>query len=224
MGLFDMLKSAAGKAIGDALTEGLKKKDDGTQDKNVSEVFSALGELAKNVADNVKVCPKCGTHVPSDGVFCPNCGTKVVTLSEAEGLEGRDLGQEIKNSFSPASSGRYSEATIASIGPDMPNEPNMYNYSGTPEAYLSEIFSTEFAAYDVRKTIGYGGRTIVYTFYRGAYTALVVELLPNNTGSVKLREKCRAEGTPYLRFYYGHNGWWNTRRYVTERVSSALGI
>ena len=196
--------------------------------RQVADAFSALGGLAQGIANSVKVCPNCGTPVPADGEFCPNCGTKAVTLAQAEGLEGKDLGQEIKSGlssgFAPSGSGRYSEATVGSFGESMPDEPNMYNYQGSPEAYLTDIFSSEFADYQLVSETGYGGRTRVFTLLKGGQTALVTELLPDNSGSIKLREKCRKEGTPYLRFYYGHDGWWNTRRYVVERVRSSLRI
>ena len=33
-----------------------------------------------------------------------------------------------------------------------------------------------------------------------------------------------AQGIPYIRFYYDHEGWWNTKSYVIRRTSEALGI
>ena len=109
-----------------------------------------------------------------------------------------------------------------SWGPKMPDEPNQYNYGGTFEEYFEDIFGKEFAQYRVDKESTYYGKRILYTFYDGGRKALVVELLTSSSGSKKLRDRCRAEGTPYLRFYYDYDGWWNTRSYVTRRVTAAL--
>ena len=40
--------------------------------------------------------------------------------------------------------------------------------------------------------------------------------------SPDMHERGRAQGIPYLRFYYNHEGWWNTRSYVTRRIANAL--
>ena len=71
---------------------------------------------------------------------------------------------------------------------------------------------------------GYGGNTTVYTFTDGGRVVLVVELLSRKSSPVKLRQSCRQQGIPYLRFYYDYEGWWNTRAYVNDRVRKALGI
>ena len=63
---------------------------------------------------------------------------------------------------------------------------------------------------------------MVYTFFEGERTALIVELLSRKSDSKKLRQSCRLQGIPYLRFYYDYDGWWNTRAYVDERVGKAL--
>ncbi len=40
----------------------------------------------------------------------------------------------------------------------------------------------------------------------------------------KFRDDCVRAGTPYLRFYYDHDGWWNTRSYVAGRIRGALKL
>ena len=47
----------------------------------------------------------------------------------------------------------------------------------------------------------------------GPYTEFTMEVNP---------EDVVEKGLPYLRFYFDHEGWWNTRAYVTKRVAEAL--
>ena len=111
---------------------------------------------------------------------------------------------------------------MAPWGDEMPDEENQYNYNGSYTEYFENIFKTEFAAYRTEKS-GPGDRRTAYTFYDGASAkVLVVELMPESSSANRLRRDCEKEGVPYLRFYYDHNGWWNTRAYVTGRISTAV--
>ena len=109
-------------------------------------------------------------------------------------------------------------------GEDMPAEENMYNSGLAPAAYFEKIFAEDFPACIVNKEAGWGGfdRSTIYRFYDGAAQKLVVELVPDNSSAVKLREKCAKEGVPYLRFYKDHEGWGNARSYVVSRIEKAL--
>ncbi len=107
-----------------------------------------------------------------------------------------------------------------SWGDEMPSEENQYNYNGTYTEYFENIFSTDFSEYRTEKSTDYA-RT-AYTFFTGASKVLVVELMPESSSSCKLRRECEKEGTAYLRFYYNHDGWWNTRSYVKGRIGKAL--
>ena len=110
-----------------------------------------------------------------------------------------------------------------SWGELMPDEPNQYNFKGTWQEYFEDIFNTEFAAYRwEREEPKDGRRRLVYTFYAAAGKALIVEVMPSASEAKKLRERCGKEGTPYLRYYYDYEGWWNTRSYVVERTRNAL--
>ena len=51
---------------------------------------------------------------------------------------------------------------------------------------------------------------------------LIVELKSESSEAQRFRRAAEAEGVPYLRFYYDHEGWWNTREYVYVRVREAL--
>ena len=108
-----------------------------------------------------------------------------------------------------------------SWGEEMPNEPNQYNYNGTYVQYFEEIFRTEFPEYRLDKEFP-NSKRVIFTFWKGAEKALVVELMHDSSSSVKLRENCRRQGIPYLRYYYDHDGWWNTREYVITRTRNAI--
>ncbi len=109
-----------------------------------------------------------------------------------------------------------------SWGEDMPDEPNQFNYQGSYQQYFEEIFRQVFSDYDVQRTFGKYTNNPIYTFRKNGQTALVVELLSERSASKKLRNDCARSGIPYLRYYYDHDGWWNTRAYVTTRTRNAL--
>lgn len=111
-----------------------------------------------------------------------------------------------------------------SWGERMPNEPNQYNFPGSYLQYFEDIFNREFAAYRVvREQNPRTDKTTVYTFFEGARTALVVEILSRRADVQKLRSDCQRNRIPYLRFYYDYDGWWNARSYVVNRIRKALG-
>ncbi len=47
--------------------------------------------------------------------------------------------------------------------------------------------------------------------------------MSETSSAQRVRKACAAENVPYLRFYIDHDGWWNTRSYVTGRIRAALG-
>ena len=109
-----------------------------------------------------------------------------------------------------------------SWGDDMPAEENQYNYNGHFTAYFENIFNTEFAAYRYEKAVLYEDRRIVYYFYSGDAKVLAVELMTDKSDARKFRNDCRKAGLAYVRFYFNHPGWWNTRSYVVRRIKEAL--
>ena len=111
-----------------------------------------------------------------------------------------------------------------SWGERMPNEPNQYNYPGTYRQYFEDIFGREFAAYRVvRSENPRTSKASSYTFLANDRPVLVVELLSRSCDVCQLRNSCRRSGTPYLRFYYDYDGWWNARSYVVNRIRNTLG-
>ena len=107
-------------------------------------------------------------------------------------------------------------------GPLMPDEENQYNFKGSWQEYFDGIFRSEFPEYELlRETVRYG-KGIVYRFRKNGETALVVELMSDKSNAQKLRKSLRGTGTPYLRYYYDHEGWWNARAYVVSRTRDAL--
>ncbi|MBR4759831.1 MAG: hypothetical protein IK078_06765 [Lachnospiraceae bacterium] len=109
-----------------------------------------------------------------------------------------------------------------SWGEVMPQEENQYNYNGTYIQYFENIFEIEFSDYEYEKEDLEGTYRTVYTFYSGGSKVLVLELMNEGSTARKIRNEAERERIPYLRFYYDHDGWWNTRSYVTRRMREAL--
>ena len=111
-----------------------------------------------------------------------------------------------------------------SWGPNMPEEENQYNSGLYYAAYFEKIFREEFSEYDViKEDMPFHGSGKTFTFMKGGSKALVVEVKKDSSSAKYLRNKCEREGIPYTRFFYDHEGWWNTRAYVVDRVKKALG-
>lgn len=111
-------------------------------------------------------------------------------------------------------------------GPLMPVEENQYSFQGSYTEYFSKVFAEEFPEYAVtcEDIDRRGSHRVVYTFRRNDRVQLIVELLSETSSTRTLRNECLRNGTPYLRFYYNHHGWWNARSYVAGRVRSKLGV
>lgn len=152
-----------------------------------------LDELAKNVSEAVETLKSEAKEYPIPGEAAPASPT-------------------------PGNCG-------VSWGEEMPDEPNQFNSGLSPIAYFEDIYRKEFADYELAEEAGWGGaeRSWIFRFRKGGEEKLVVELLPQNSSAVKLREKCRKQGLPYLRYYTDYEGWWNTRSYVIQRTKAALG-
>lgn len=111
-----------------------------------------------------------------------------------------------------------------SWGPVMPDEENQFNFNGKYHDYFEQVYRAEFPGYTIEKELPSNRSAAVFTFLRNGQKALVVEVISQKSSPYKARRDCAKENIPYLRFYYDHHGWWNTRRYVTERTKRALGI
>ena len=138
-------------------------------------------------------------------------------------------------SYGAAASGSYGAAASASYGGDIPAEPNQYNYGGTWQSYFTDVFASEFPAYNVSPRMIYGIDSMVFRFDRGYSSArpeLIVLVLAEGISSGRLTEELKRAGfdlneykshsIPVVRFYHDHAGWWNTRSYVVRRTSEAL--
>ncbi|MBQ6304637.1 MAG: hypothetical protein IJK83_11525 [Clostridiales bacterium] len=112
-----------------------------------------------------------------------------------------------------------------SWGPVMPSETNQFNSGLGYEEYFTSLFNEAFAAsYQIDKERLRDGKHLIFTFSQGGTKKLIVEILSDKTHPFKLRKQCRDQHMPYLRYYYDHEGWWNTKSYVTRRTAKALGI
>ena len=112
--------------------------------------------------------------------------------------------------------------TGLSWGPVMPAEENQFSYNGSYVDYFSHVFAADFPEYTVTASPAPRTRGTLFTFTQGGRIALQVEVLSEASNATRFRRECQLLGTPYLRFYYDHDGWWNTRSYVSGRVRSAL--
>ena len=110
-----------------------------------------------------------------------------------------------------------------SWGSVMPAEENQFNSGKRYDDYFMSVYRAEFPGYEITCENLRGGSAAVITFRKDGAVRLIVELLSQSSGAQKIRRECRKSGTPYLRFYYNHDGWWNTRAYVTQRTGNALG-
>lgn len=119
---------------------------------------------------------------------------------------------------------KYEEAAEGpsgfSWGGLMPEEPNQYNFGGPWQDYFAQVFGDYFPHYQIWSEEV--GRGVVYNFMDGGRKVLCVEVMDENSEANSFRKKCKAEGISYVRFYYNHKGWWNTREYVYVRVREAL--
>lgn len=116
------------------------------------------------------------------------------------------------------------QETAGSYWDVIPDEENLFRFSGSYQQYFSQIFTAEFPSYRVQFEQAKGRDAAIFTFWAGAQKALVVEVISSNSSAKKLRADCQRANIPYLRYYYGHWGWWNTRSYVVNRTRAALGL
>ena len=109
----------------------------------------------------------------------------------------------------------------------MPAEPNQFNSGLSYVDYFAKIFAEDFPSYVLYQEPGTAkNSTVISLTDPSGRKALVVELISRRSSPDKVRSNCKAQGIPYLRFYYDYseNGWWNTRSYVVGRVSKALDL
>ena len=143
-------------------------------------------------------------------------------LKEAE-KAAENVGKTEQKSPSPAAP-RHAGQSGNGWSYTIPAEENQYNFNGTYLQYFDTLFREEFPGYAIRQEPGRDARSPLFVFFRDGRKCLVVELKSERSSAQAIRRQCEAEGTPYLRFYYDHDGWWNTRSYVRDRVKNALPV
>lgn len=111
-----------------------------------------------------------------------------------------------------------------SWGPVMPSEENQFNSGLSYQDYFSKVFTEGFPSYQIDKEDVRNGSAMLFTFSQSGAKKLVVEVISQKSSPYKVRNDCRSQGIPYLRYYYDYDGWWNTRSYVIRRTSKALGF
>lgn len=176
---------------------------------NSTEIVNKLKEAAEVVAKEVENAAK----TASESIAAANTST---AQTGTAGTSGAPASYDSSASASGAESG-------FSWGPTMPDEENQYNYSGSYDQYFLSVFNEAFSMYRIFQETVRRGKATVFTFWNGEQKTLVVELMSENSSAQRIRSECRKEGVPYLRFYYNHFGWWNTKAYVIQRTAKALG-
>lgn len=139
-----------------------------------------------------------------------------------EAAEKLNAQQNAPRQQSAAPVQRSAPASGFSWGEVMPAEENQFSFAGNYVQYFEKIFREDFPAYRLETQAQEMSRYTVFTLWEGGRQALIVEVKSENSSSQKLRRACQSNGVPYLRFYFDHNGWWNTRAYVVDRVRRAL--
>ena len=104
----------------------------------------------------------------------------------------------------------------------MPAEECQYNFNGTYVEYFAKIFREDFPEYEASYERASNRDAVIFTLKKNGATSLVCELLSENSVAKKVRADCKAAGIPYVRFYFNHEGWWNARSYVVDRIKSVL--
>ena len=139
-------------------------------------------------------------------------------------IQNRNTGEVIKIGQPLHSNPRRSAMSGDSWGPEMPSEENQYNSGLSYQDYFSKVFAEEFPSYQVEQEDYRNGMATIYTFYLNGSKKLVVEVVSRTSSRYKIARECRNLKIAHRRFYYNYHGWWNTRSYVTRRVSEALAL
>ena len=155
------------------------------------------------------------------------------TVTEAADKLSQNSGD---NSFSESHAEDIPDSGF-SWGEKMPAEENQYNFSGNYVKYFNHVFTEDFPGYDISYEQPPKSSSTVFTFRQASRRVLVVSAdmkdirFPAGLRAIARAgagvnniplDRCAEEGIPYLRFYYNHHGWWNTRAYVDHRTRSAL--
>ncbi len=186
----------------------------GLKDKLKKEVVDKVAAAVKSEVEKAKEAAaelEAEKEAPTGSVI----GGGMASNSTIGGHTGFVIG-----GGSAAPEGEYHEKSWYQ---DVPAEECQFNYPGTYLEYFDMIFREDFPEYQVEFAAVQPRRKYTYTFRRDGAEALVVELMASACESNQIRKECMARQLPYLRFYFDHNGWWNTRAYVKKRVGKALG-
>ena len=142
----------------------------------------------------------------------------------------KDATESVSNASQASSTNQASSPALQSSegefgcswGDVMPAEENQFNYSGSYDQYFYDVYVRNFPMYRLTTEKVRKGHGTTITFWNGTQRALVVDLMSQKSTSQVVQKECAKENVPYLRFYYNHPGWWNTKTYVINRTRNAL--
>ena len=175
----------------------------GNEGKDLDNALSKMKNLAEDIMD--------------DGQINSQQSKPVAASAPADYGEPLNTGRRVEPEYVDGPSGD-------SWGPNMPSEENQFNSGLNYQDYFSNVFCGEFTSYQIDKVSLRDGRAMLFTFSQGGGKKLVIEVISDRSNPYKVRNECRAQGINYLRYYYDHDGWWNTKSYVIRRTSKALGL
>lgn len=102
-------------------------------------------------------------------------------------------------------------------------ENNLYDYNGTWNEYFMDIFTRNFPDYQIVTDYRIDDRTKAdFALMKEGKPCVCVEVYKCSTRRYALCQKCHQRNIGYAGFVLGHAGWWNTERYVTDRIKSLL--
>ena len=168
-------------------------------------------------------CYNCGAQIAENGKFCHMCGAPVKVRRNSTAAPFPAVKGSSAAMPSAAAQTHSAAAPSFSWGSTMPAEENQYSYPGPYLEYFKNLFRENFPQYEIDCRQTHSGSKTIFSFRQSVFTRLVVELRSENSRAKKLQQQCENAGIPYLRFYYNHHGWWNTKSYVLGRVRGALG-
>ena len=109
-----------------------------------------------------------------------------------------------------------------SWGPRMPDEENQFNSGLSYQDYFNKVLTEAFPDYQIEKETVRDGKDAIFTLTHYDSKKLVVDVRSSANNRYKIVKDCRKQYIPYVRFYYDHDGWWNTKSYVIRRCKEAI--
>ena len=182
----------------------------------------------------MKTCPYCGAHLPDTANFCGICGKKQDSIQpQVRGANNTSYGWPMpqeENEFTYHGDWRdYFRSIFRETYPgyEITEKETVSNHPLNGRSggqMLGKVKLPALSSYPSFNSSNLNILSEIYTFHKGDAVCLVVEVRTGEStaGNKAAKKSCETIGIPYVRFYYDHPGWWNTRSYVKERIIAAM--